>query len=108
MRYFDPVLRRTGLPEHVAALVDRATADQVSLTLVNTDVVAPRPVLLQAGTFGEHLFTRARLEGGEELEVQGRYLRVDLGPGSQARLHLGLKRHVHRPSYDFPPGVSPC
>jgi hypothetical protein len=80
----------------------------VSLTLVNTDVVAPRPVLLQAGTFGEHQFTTAGIEGGEVVEVQGRYLRVNLGAGATARLHLGLKRHVYRPSYDFPPGVAPC
>ena len=87
LRYFDPQHHRPGLPEHVAALVDRVSADQVSVSLVNTDPVEGRAVLLQAGSFGEHCFTRARLETREgadqPVEVGGKYLRVHLGPGAQ-------------------------
>ena len=104
--YFDPQRRRPGLPEHVAALVDRVGADGVSLTLVNTDPVAGHPVLLQSGAFGEHAFTHARLEGddGKEqrVEVDGRHLQVDLGPAARARLHLGFRRFAHQPSYNLP------
>lgn len=104
--YFDPQRRRPGLPEHVAALVDRVSADGASLTLVNTDPVEGHPVLLQSGAFGEHEFTQARLEGedGKEqiIEVNGRHLQVDLGPAAQARLHLGLRRFAHQPSYTVP------
>lgn len=105
VRYFDPERRRTGLPEHVAALVEEVSRDSVSLTLVNTDMVESRTVLIQSGTFGEHEFTTARLEGleGDCLKVDGRYVEVRLGPSAQARLHLGLKRHVLRPTYEFPP-----
>ena len=106
LRYFDPQRRRPGLPEYVAALVDRVRADGVSLTLVNTDLVEGRSVLLQAGSFGEHQFTGAQLaiEAGpdQSIEVEGPYLQVHLGPAAQARLHLGLKRFARSPSYDFP------
>jgi len=105
VRYFDPETRRTGLPEHVAALVEEVSRDSVSLILVNTDVVASRAVLIQSGTFGEHEFTTARLEGldSDSVQINGRHVAVRLGPSAQAHLHLGLKRHVHRPSYEFPP-----
>src|SRR5262249_31439369 len=35
LRYFDPQRRRAGLPEGVAALVEKMTGDTVTLTLVN-------------------------------------------------------------------------
>src|SRR5262249_38289739 len=35
LRYFDPRRRRAGLPEDVAALVEKLTADSVTVTLVN-------------------------------------------------------------------------
>ena len=72
VRYFDPRQQRPGLPAHVAALVDDVAADAVSLTLVNTDPVEGRPVLLQAGSFGEHDFTEARIEveGGEDQRIE--------------------------------------
>ena len=35
VRYFDPVRRRPGLPEDVAALVESLTDDSTSLVLVN-------------------------------------------------------------------------
>ena len=106
VRYFDPQRRRAGLPEHTAALVDRVSGDGASLTLVNTDPVESRAVLLQAGSFGEHEFTEARLENqegqGQRIEVNGKHLQVHLGPAAQARLHLGLKRFVNQPSYEMP------
>jgi hypothetical protein len=107
LRYFDPARQRPGLPEHVAALVDRVGADRVGLTLVNTDPVEARGVLLQAGTFGEHEFTGGTFadsgQAARRLEVRGRHLRVQLGPAAHARLELGLRRFAHRPSYEFPP-----
>jgi hypothetical protein len=107
LRYFDPQRHRPGLPEHIAALVDRISADQVSVSLVNTDPVESRTLLLQAGSFGEHCFTHARLETHESddqsVEVNGKYLRIHLGPGAQAHLHIGLKRFAFQPSYALPP-----
>ena len=72
-----------------------------------TDPVEGRAVLLQAGSFGEHCFTRARLEtrgsDDQSVEVNGKYLRIHLGAGAQARLHLGMQRFASQPSYALPP-----
>lgn len=35
VRYFDPVARRAGIPDDVAALVEKLSADEVTLSLVN-------------------------------------------------------------------------
>ena len=106
LRYFDPEQRRAGLPPHVAALADRAGANGARVTLVNTDPVHPHPVLIQAGSFGEHQFTEVRGGDGngeeQRVRVGGKHLLVDLGPASSIELDLGMKRFVHRPSYDFP------
>ena len=107
LRYFDPEQRRAGLPPHVAALADRAGADGARVTLVNTDPVQSRPVLIQAGSFGEHEFTEACGTDGRGVEqrvtVGNRHLVVELGAAARIELDLGMKRFVHRPSYDFPP-----
>ena len=112
VRYFDPagsardVPCRAGLPKHVAALVDKVGADGAHLTLVNTDPVDGHPVLIQAGSFGEHEFTEVSVDdgsGARRLAVNGRHLRVELGPAAQVTLDLGMKRFAHKPSYDLPP-----
>ncbi len=108
VRYFDPSRRRPGLPPHVAALVERITPEGIVLTLVNTDPLQARDVLVQAGAFAEHRFTEARLENAppgaqERVAVNACYLRVCLGPSAQARLQLGMARYAGPPTYDFPP-----
>ncbi len=102
--YFDPVRRRPGLPEHVAALVDEVSHEHARVTLINTDPVAAHPVLLQSGAFGEHEFTEATVEDGDDgaTQIQGKHLRIDLGPGAQIRLRLGLRRFAHTPTYTMP------
>ena len=47
----------------VAALVHSVRPDGVSVTLVNTDVLEGRPMIIQAGAFGEHCFTTATFGG---------------------------------------------
>ena len=106
LRYFDAESRRPGLPEYVAALADKVTADSISLSLVNTDAVDSRTVLIQSGCFAEHEFTEATMEGedGDKqlIEIRGTQFQVHLGPSAQTRLHIGLKRYCHRPTYEFP------
>ena len=106
VRYFDPTGPRAGLPPHVAALVDRVSADGAHLTLVNTDPVASHPLLVQAGSFGEHEFTDVRADDGhgdaQYQVVNDKHIRVELGPAAQVTLDLGMKRFAHKPSYDFP------
>ena len=101
LRYFDPVERRPGLPQGVAALVDGLTDDSASLVLVNTEADRAIEVIVQAGVFGEHDFTTVR-QGDEVTPCDGRWLRVQLAAGSEARLSLGMQRYVRPPSYDTP------
>ena len=73
---------------------------------MNTDPVGSHPLLIQAGSFGEHEFTDVRVEdgqGGAQCQVvNDKYIRGELGPAAQVTLDLGMKRFAHNPSYDFP------
>ena len=103
--YHDPVRRRPGLPEGVAALCDDVRCDAVGLTLVNTDPVNARPVLIQAGAFAEHAFGEGTVDDGsgpQSVAVDGAHLAVHLGPGARARIELGLRRFVNQPAYRVP------
>ncbi|MEZ5393395.1 MAG: hypothetical protein R2724_11095 [Bryobacterales bacterium] len=90
LRYFDPVRRRPGLPEDVGALVEKMTADSVTVTLVNLDPVEAREVIVQAGAYAEHSFDK------------GPTLRVRLEPGCGKQLELGMKRYVNQPTLRQP------
>ena len=101
VRYFDPMLKRPGLPRHVAVLAEHVTADSIDLTFVNTDPVSSHRVLIQAGTFAEHEFTGASLDG-EDIALDERHVCIELDRSAKAHLHLKLKRFAHRPTYDLP------
>ena len=83
MRYFDPARKRCGLPPTVAALGEQITSDSIDLMLVNTDPVSPQQVMIQAGNFAEHEFIGAVLDG-EEIELSGRHVEIELGTGAAA------------------------
>ncbi len=101
VRYFDPMLKRPGLPRHVAVLAEHVTADSIDLTFVNTDPVSSHRVLIQAGTFAEHEFTGASLDS-EDIALDKRHVCIELDRSAKAHLHLKLKRFAHRPTYDLP------
>ena len=101
LRYFDAEKRRPGLPDDVAALVERMTADETVVTLVNVNQLDPRTVIVQGGAYGEHAITAA--EGtGDRGQGTGRYATVKLGPGAGGKLTLKMKRHVNQPTFDLP------
>jgi hypothetical protein len=114
VRYFDPVSRRSGLPEDVAACVETVKAKSVTLSLSNVSPLEDRRVLIQAGAFGEHGFTGATIENGFQNHQdalfgnrgvgKGRYKTVEIAleAGTTIRLRLNLQRYVNRPGYDFP------
>lgn len=105
VRYFDLERSRPGLPEDVAALVTSVNDDGFQVQLANLDPQRPRRVILQAGAFGEHAFTQARLEGAAgEQTMDSRWLELTLGPGAGATLDLKTKRYVHPPKYENPWG----
>jgi hypothetical protein len=101
LRYFDPDLRRPGLPADVAALVEQLAEDRAVVTLVNISPVRARRVIVQAGSYGEHRFTTATAEG-KALPVNGRHFEVSLDPGAGARVELGMERYVHQPTLGWP------
>ena len=101
LRYFDPQGKRSGVPPDVAALVDRITPDEVGVQLVNLHPSQARSVIIQAGLFGEHVFTRVRYREFEA-PVDRKHLNIRLRPGSVTRLTIGMRRWVNAPTYAFP------
>jgi hypothetical protein len=104
LRYFDPVRGRPGLPQDVGALVEKLSADEATVTLVNLNVVEPREVIVQAGAYAEHSFDSAAWAGKSQ-PVDGSALRVRLEPGAGASVKLKMRRYVQQPSLALPPGV---
>src|SRR5205809_2672068 len=47
LRYFDADRRRPGLPDDVAALIERFTADEAVVTLINVNQLDSRTVIVQ-------------------------------------------------------------
>jgi hypothetical protein len=97
VRYFDPERRRAGLPADVGALVEKLSADETVLTLVNLHQVEPRTVILQAGAYGEHQIMQVMQDGRETL-VGSPCLSVRLEPGAGEQLTLRMRRYANRPT----------
>ena len=122
VRYFDREKRRPGLPADVSALVEKVETGHLQIVLVNTSAIHSRELTLQAGTLGEHTFTDVTYDvtsspypaavgsysapslttRTERADVNDVHLEVDLPPGTQICLQLGLDRCVGTPSYRQP------
>lgn len=107
VRYFDVCAKRPGLPESVAALVKELSVNSVTVELVNISLFDHRSVIIQAGTFGEHVFREASIisdkdEVIETISVHQKWLTVDLAPGTSVTLRISMDRYVNSPSYDMP------
>jgi hypothetical protein len=100
-RYFDPELRRAGLPQDVAALVDKLGPDSATLTLVNVNPVEPRTVTVQAGGYGEHHFDAATVSG-RTTAIDAPVMTVRLEPGAGARIDFRMTRYKNRPTLAHP------
>lgn len=100
-RYFDPVSRRAGLPDSVAALVEHLSADSATVTLVNVDPVEAREVIVQGGGYAEHAIVSVSA-GGAAVPVGSSQLHVRLEPGCGARLELRMSRYSNTPSLRMP------
>jgi hypothetical protein len=102
VRYFDLDRRRAGLPEDVAALVEKLTDKETTLTLVNVNQLESRRLVLQGGVYGEHQILALEC-GGRKLEVGAPWVPIVLGPGCGARISLAVKRHANVPTLAQPP-----
>lgn len=103
LRYFDPVAGRAGVPEDIAALVHRLTADETEVTLVNLNLGAAYRLVIRGGAYGEHRIDSVTIDG-RTVPVGGRDVDVALDPGCGARLVLKMTRYALRPTLAFPWG----
>jgi hypothetical protein len=101
LRYFDPLRRRAGLPEDLAALVESLADDSVTVNLVNVNQLEPRSVVIQAGGYAEHQFTGVTMEGVSR-PVSASSLNVVLAPGCGGKLTLRMRRYANAPRLSFP------
>ncbi len=101
LRYFDPEKRRAGVPDDVAALIERMTDDETTLTLVNVNQLEPRTVIVQGGSYAEHQIIAAKL-GDTSAPIDAPHATVTLAPGCGARLTLTMKRYANAPKLAFP------
>ena len=86
LRYFDPQRRRPGLPLDVAALVESLADERAVLHLVNLHPTDEREVLVQAGAFGEHSFTRVAYQQRRSISAE------EAGAGHYARYPISADR----------------
>jgi hypothetical protein len=105
LRYFDPVRRRAGLPDAVAALVSEMTDSRTAVTLVNLDKSSPRTIVIQGGAYGEHRILTAEI-GAKVVTVNNRSVKIELAPGAGEKVVLTMKRYSEQPTEMFPPGVN--
>ena len=96
--YYDPLRKRPGLPEQVAALVDAIAPSSVRVRLVNLDPSRARRVIVQAGAYGEHRFTDVRT-GEASLRVEGDRFEVLLEPGAGGILEIGMDLYANQPAF---------
>jgi len=101
LRFFDPVARRAGMPEDVAALIERMTDERTTVTLVNVNAVEPRTVIIQAGAYGEHRVTSLETFG-RTVPVEGYWFPLRLAAGCGATLQIAMRRHANPPSLLLP------
>ncbi len=97
LRYFDPVRRCAGVPEDVAALVEKLTSDATVLTLVNVNQSEERTVVIQGGAYGEHQIGSVEL-GDRACNVEASHFTVRLAPGAGQRLVIRGKRYANAPT----------
>jgi hypothetical protein len=101
LRYFDPVQRRAGIPEDVAALIDRITDKEVSVTLVNVSQTQTRELIVQAGAYAENRITGIKI-GKDSFNVNDTTFRIVLEPGCGAQLTIANSRYTEQPTLSFP------
>ena len=106
IRHFDAAGRRPGLPKDTAALVRRVGSESIEFAVVNTSRTETRELVVQAGTYGEHDFTRLRYSqpgsANVSVRVDDRHLGITLPPGAILELTAEVARNKNVPSYRLP------
>jgi hypothetical protein len=101
LRYFDPVRKRAGVPQDVAALVSALSDTRTTVTLVNLSASERRTVIVQGGGYGEHQLLSVTAEG-KTTTIGGPLLTVQLDPGCGQTLVLEMARYANQPTVLHP------
>jgi hypothetical protein len=101
LRYFDPVRRRAGIPDDVAALIEKITADEVVVNLVNTNPSHSRDLIVQGGAYAEHQILDVR-QGDVTVPIDQSNVAVRLAPAAGSQLRVRMKRYANEPTLAFP------
>ncbi len=101
VRYFDPLNRRAGIPEDVAALVETLTDTDVTLTLVNINSVHERTLIVQGGAYAEHQFTGVTADSRDRVLNHPTFT-LRLAPGAGSRITIKMNRYANQPTFTFP------
>jgi hypothetical protein len=97
VRYFDPIRRRAGLPDDVATLVEKLTADSTVVTIVNVNQSQPRKVVVQGGAYGEHQFLKVQ-QADKEATIDSNHFTAVIAPGAGQRLTMTMRRYANPPT----------
>jgi hypothetical protein len=101
MTIFDPAQQRAGIPDDVAALVEKISDEAVTLTLVNINQIESRTVIVQGGAYAEHEVAKVTV-ADQVAEIASSACSIQLAPGCGAQLHFTLKRFANQPCLTFP------
>lgn len=101
LRYFDPVRKRAGLPEDIAALVSQLTDTETVVTLINLNRANARTLIVQGGAYAEHQIESVE-RNGKAVRVDAPSFAVKLAPGAGGKLTLKMRRYENRPTVRFP------
>lgn len=101
LRYFDPERRRAGIPRDVAALIDQMSDGHVRVTLVNTNQLEARTVVVQTGAYAEHQCGQV-IHDGQAIDVDDSAFTVILGPAASGQLTVETRRYANQPTMAFP------
>ena len=89
------------MPEDVAALVEKLTDDETTLSLVNVNPVEEQTVIVQGGAYAEHQLVSATIDD-KTLSIDKPHFTVRLAPGAGSRIVLKMKRYANQPTLVFP------
>jgi hypothetical protein len=101
LRYFDPLRKRAGLPEDVAALISEMSDTAVTVTLANLSKSDARTVVVQAGGYAEHQIDAVNWNG-KSVKIGASNFTVKLEPNTGGKLVLNMRRYQNLPTARFP------
>ena len=85
----------------MAALVEKLSADEVTVTLVNLSPLHERTVTVQGGAYAEHQLQSVTIIGNTT-PLDSPHFSVRLAPGCGSQLTIQTQRYANQPTVAFP------